>query len=501
MGADKNEEANKTKEERCEEIYMGGYSQETTWAFLMDVNDKMAMGLRVGKMKSNSFPNEHRGNPCFALYQRLDRPTDPHVVPLSWHWVRKVEYYGGMSAELTLQYTCYRSTVDVYPFTGEGGSDGLMERLMQLVEWVKDDLAFEGSSGLGMDKKAEGTEVAVVPTSPAMLDVNTPSPSCTVPSDISEAPLRKGIDTKMRLDDMTMDDLTGDYVDQWADANLLVVQKMWTVDANGKRALLAVSTFKKDDGKIGLGHGANDGPAKVAFWPTTGVRGSKQWLTNGMLHRDPKDGPALITCRQDGGITSELYFVDGKVVDKPVTASAPAMPPASEPISSTSTEPAPNPVEPAKKTGKTKIKTECWPNGNMKEQWFFKEGVLHRPASEGPAYRRLYGNGRDWEEEYYTNGKMHNSNGFAARARYYKNGHTHMAEYTDAEGNLHREGGPAQLYYHEDGSEDNKTWYKHGMVHRDPKDGAAVIRHVEGLKNPVLEYWVDGKQVDPPLGQ
>lgn len=68
--------------------------------------------------------------------------------------------------------------------------------------------------------------------------------------------------------------------------------------------------------------------------------------------------------------------------------------------------------------------------------------------------------------------------------------------FTDAEGLLHCESGPAVEY--DDGS---KTWYVHGKIHRE--DGPAVINrsgkywHINGLQHredgPAVKYW-NGQQ-------
>ena len=55
--------------------------------------------------------------------------------------------------------------------------------------------------------------------------------------------------------------------------------------------------------------------------------------------------------------------------------------------------------------------------------------------------------------------------------------------YVNEEGFLHREGGPAIIFY--DGG---FTWYKDGVVHRD--DGPAVV-HPNGMR----EWWENGEMI------
>lgn len=65
-------------------------------------------------------------------------------------------------------------------------------------------------------------------------------------------------------------------------------------------------------------------------------------------------------------------------------------------------------------------------------------------------------------------------------------------------GNLHREGGPAQIGYdpENDGTVLEEIWFWHGVRHR--RDGPAVIRYNE-LTHEVedTEWWIDGLQIDP----
>ena len=83
---------------------------------------------------------------------------------------------------------------------------------------------------------------------------------------------------------------------------------------------------------------------------------------------------------------------------------------------------------------------------------------------------------------------------------------TGTVRYFDAEGQLHRDGGPAvewgdgtKIWYRdgnphrEDGPaveyrDGTKEWYRHGKLHR---EGGPAIEYEDGRK----EWWVDGKRM------
>jgi hypothetical protein len=91
-----------------------------------------------------------------------------------------------------------------------------------------------------------------------------------------------------------------------------------------------------------------------------------------------------------------------------------------------------------------------WVNRKTGEVWrreFRENRELHRPEDEGPAVTELFENsGEVSAVEFYWEGK------------------------------LHREDGPAIIHYHEDGGVWHEWYYRHGLLHRDPKEGPAEIQ-------------------------
>jgi antitoxin component YwqK of YwqJK toxin-antitoxin module len=69
--------------------------------------------------------------------------------------------------------------------------------------------------------------------------------------------------------------------------------------------------------------------------------------------------------------------------------------------------------------------------GKLREEWFNKNGRLHR--EDGPARIWYYENGNPKHEDYYKNGKHH------------------------------RENGPADTWYYENGNIKTKSYYKYGF--------------------------------------
>jgi antitoxin component YwqK of YwqJK toxin-antitoxin module len=68
---------------------------------------------------------------------------------------------------------------------------------------------------------------------------------------------------------------------------------------------------------------------------------------------------------------------------------------------------------------KLKLKEEFYPNGNLRYQAWYLNGIRHN--EEGPAYIKYYEDGKVEYQTWYFNGKYHNEEG-PARIRYYEDG-------------------------------------------------------------------------------
>ncbi len=109
-------------------------------------------------------------------------------------------------------------------------------------------------------------------------------------------------------------------------------------------------------------------------------------------------------------------------------------------------------------------------------EWRDADGELHRAG--GPA--RVFPGGR---EEWYRHGKLHRIGGPAV---VHANGSVKYYE----DGVRHRDDGPACLYVN--GTE---KWYRRGLRHRDPADGPAAI-YPDGRRI----WFVDGVKVKSEKG-
>jgi hypothetical protein len=99
-------------------------------------------------------------------------------------------------------------------------------------------------------------------------------------------------------------------------------------------------------------------------------------------------------------------------------------------------------------------------------------GKLHRDPKEGPAYI----------ERSLRDGRVY-------RKRYYWHGH------------LHREDGPAWLEYDTENTAILERYYRHGLVHRDPKEGPAWIeRAADGVLIREGYFWYGRGYRDPADG-
>ena len=62
-------------------------------------------------------------------------------------------------------------------------------------------------------------------------------------------------------------------------------------------------------------------------------------------------------------------------------------------------------------------------------------------------------------------------------------------------GKLHREDGPAAIYYREDGSVDDKVWYLNGELHRE--DGPAIVRYRKDGSIGQELWFIDNTPLSP----
>ncbi|MBB5048522.1 hypothetical protein HNR60_003289 [Rhodopseudomonas rhenobacensis] len=229
------------------------------------------------------------------------------------------------------------------------------------------------------------------------------------------------------------------------------------IDRDAARGIAAEHYYA--DGE--LHRPASEGPAQIET-NAEGERVLEAYIERGRMHRDPGVGPALY--RRDFVAQRWEYYVDGQQ---------------------------------HRPSGEGPAVTHIDLSGRLVHEVYMEYGFYHREASEGPAYYTRDGGKEHWT--YAENGWWHRDEnaGPAFITRDAATGCVLRDEYYFC-GKAHRSHGPAAIEYAENGAMLLQSWFCEGWCHRDPVEGAAVIRHdVEGR---IIErqYWIEGMQV-PPL--
>jgi hypothetical protein len=120
------------------------------------------------------------------------------------------------------------------------------------------------------------------------------------------------------------------------------------------------------------------------------------------------------------------------------------------------------------------------------ERWLDKDNKFHK--NNGPADIEYYENGNIKYLYYYLNGKLHNKDG-PADIEYYKKGNIER-EYYYLNGKLHRNNDPADIWYYYDGNIQHKNYYLNGYKHRE--DGPAYIVYDQNGNIKHEAYYING---------
>jgi len=121
-------------------------------------------------------------------------------------------------------------------------------------------------------------------------------------------------------------------------------------------------------------------------------------------------------------------------------------------------------------------------SGKMSCEHYYRNGLLHR--EDKPAYVRFKSGGDAlWYEKWFINGQKHRVGGPAAI--YYDRGHI-IQEVWYQKGLLHRMGGPAFITYSDRGEVLYEAWHENGKRHR--IDGPAVTERRFGVLD---EIWYE----------
>ncbi|MDY5133556.1 hypothetical protein [Actinotignum urinale] len=131
-----------------------------------------------------------------------------------------------------------------------------------------------------------------------------------------------------------------------------------------------------------------------------------------------------------------------------------------------------------------------YPNGNIEYIAYTVDGQLHRDGA--PAEINYDPDGIIAYEAYWQHGQLHRD-GAPALINYRENGNIWREQYWH-DGRRHREDGPAEIYYNKDGKITCEAYYRDGQLHRE--DAPAVINYdPDGTTR--SEYWRDGTSYTP----
>lgn len=107
-------------------------------------------------------------------------------------------------------------------------------------------------------------------------------------------------------------------------------------------------------------------------------------------------------------------------------------------------------------------------------EYYFRKGVLHREEDEGPAHVTYHqGTLKPRYEVWYNDGVLHRENG-PAEIWYYRSGRIEFEQWYRI-GVLHRFEDPSKIYYYQDGKVWFKEWNLYGEIHRE--NGPAFVKY------------------------
>ncbi len=116
-------------------------------------------------------------------------------------------------------------------------------------------------------------------------------------------------------------------------------------------------------------------------------------------------------------------------------------------------------------------------------------GKIHR--EDGPASIYYYLNGNKWEELWFKDDKRHRNDG-PAYIKYYENGNKKEERWYTG-GKKHREDEPASIHYYCNGNKTAERWFKDDKRHRE--DDPAMIKYYKN-GNKMKEWWYkNGKRM------
>ena len=255
-------------------------------------------------------------------------------------------------------------------------------------------------------------------------------------------------------------------------------------DAEGKcvRELYAENGVRHRDPKQGPAwSGLEDGLEK------------SEYQVNGQFHRDEVDGPAIIyRDTATGTVVLEEFYRDGKLhrTNGPARIERDK---ARDIV--VSEEYHVNGIMQRDEVAGPSFITRDPATGTVLTECYYRNGELHR--THGPASLAFNEAGRITVEYWYVNGKPHRDpKEGPAEYQLLATYHETFKPVTDANGETHDELVECRAEWTEASS---TQFYFHGELHRDPKDGPAVIEHDSAGRIVREEYWVDGVEIETPV--
>ncbi len=263
-----------------------------------------------------------------------------------------------------------------------------------------------------------------------------------------------------------------------------------------------------------------EGPAVTVTGPA-GRPLRVMYLREGILHRPSSDGPACIEYDAEGRVVYQAYVEDGQFHRDP--ALGPSLHDINPAFERTEYS-VRGVLHRDWRDGPAVIIR--WPDGAVQEEYIAHD-VSHRPSDKGPASLHTGPTGRIIREAYLVNGKLHRDPGRGPAYRtlcaeegyeffqYSVDGMAHrdeadgpacinidsgdgtvLEEQYLRHGELHRQGGPAMIIRNDDGTLSSEAWFRDGRLDRDPAEGPAVIYRNEDGRISRAEFWRNGVQLE-----
>ncbi len=237
-----------------------------------------------------------------------------------------------------------------------------------------------------------------------------------------------------------------------------------------------------------------DGPAIIIRWPDGAVR--EEYIVHDVCHRPSDEGPALLHTGPTGRIIREAYLVNGKRHRDPKLGPA--------------------------------CRTLVAEEGRERFEYFV-DGLLHREEEEGPALLEFNAAGDCLFEGYFERGRLHRDPklGPACRTLFAEEGHERLEYVVDGllhreeaegpawigtslrtgrtveegyyrHGEPHRQDGPATIIRNDEGTLLSESWFRNGVLDRDPAEGPAITIRDEDGSISIAEFYRAGELAGPP---